>query len=202
MSDGLTPEGAPAWWKPGRSGPPGEAPGVILRRAAGRRRFLLEARRGRAGALAARLAERFGAAPADAPRASPAGGVLFLGVGPARWHVLIPDDDEPLADALAAAAQGLAAALEVTHGFAVVSVEGRCAAEALSTLGVIDFRERVFPRGACVATILAGVDAQVRRLDGAGAYECAVARSFGASFHDALVRAATPRGLLVEDAPP
>lgn len=203
MSDPcLTPERAPHYFAPGRRGAPAAGPGVRLSLIADEERFNIEARRGRTAELLAALGQAFGAPPADGPRAVEAGGLIFLGVGPSRWHALSRGEGRPARrEALLRAARGAATVVDITHGFVVFRLCGEDAAAALAKLAPIDLDPSVFAPGACAGTLMHGIAVQLRRAPD-GAYECAAPRSFGGSIYDALARAADSYGLLVEPVAP
>ncbi|VFU09703.1 sarcosine oxidase subunit gamma [Methylocella tundrae] len=196
---GLALELTPHYFRAGRFGAPAPAPGVTLELVAGEDRFNIEARRGRTAELIAAIGAAFGQAPADGPQTVEAGGFSFVGVGPSRWHAIARGKDRaPRRAALIAAARDLATVVDVSHGFTAFRLSGPRAADALVKLVRLDLDPAAFPPGAAAATELHGMSVQLRRTTAGHAYECAVARSFAASLHNALIQASEPYALRVD----
>jgi heterotetrameric sarcosine oxidase gamma subunit len=198
----LAPKRVPHFFASGRRGAPVAEPGVRLTLIADEDRFNIEARRGSAPELLAALKQAFGAAPIDGPQTIEAGGFVFVGIGPSRWHAISRGEGRAAhREALSQAARAYATVVDVSHGFAVFRLFGDCAAEALAKLAPIDLDPASFAPGACAVTQLHGMSVQLRRTAD-GAYECAAPRSLGGSLYRALIRAAEPFGLLVDPVAP
>lgn len=198
----LAPERAPHFYAPGRYGAPVATPGVRLSLVVDEDRFNIEARRGKAADLMAAFRQAFGVAPDDRPEALEAGGFVFIGVGPSRWHALSRGHDRAAQrEALLRVVRADATLVDVSHGFTVFRLSGDDAWRALAKLAPVDLDPAIFTPGACAATYMHGIAVQVRRSPD-GAYECAAPRSYGGSLYHALVRAAELHGLLVEPIAP
>jgi sarcosine oxidase subunit gamma len=196
---GLALELTPHYFQAGRRGANVEPPGVTLELVAEEDRFNIEARRGKAAELIAAIGMAFGAAPIDGPRTEGAAGIDFVGIGPARWHVVSRGQGRAARrGALTEAARGLATMVDVSHGFVTFRLTGPKVVETLAKLVRIDLDPASFPPGASGSTELHGVTVQLRRARDGGAYECAAPRSFAGSLYHALTRAAEAYGLKVE----
>jgi heterotetrameric sarcosine oxidase gamma subunit len=139
------------------------------------------------GTAAAALGVRFGRAERD--RA----GTLVVGSGPGEWMLL----GEPgQAGALAARAAALpdgryVAAVDVTHGRALMRLTGRDAAQALAKVCAIDFSDRATPNGRAFRSAVAELATDVVRDDRSEtpSYLLHCERSSGQYLFDALLDA-------------
>jgi sarcosine oxidase subunit gamma len=118
-------------------------------------------------------------------------------MAPGRWQALFTGPDGPARmAALRARLPGIAAAVEVTHGFAVVEAAGPEVRHVLAKLVRPDLHPEVFGPGAVMTTELHGLSAQIRCLD-SDRPQLAVATSFAHSLLHALVSAGEGVGVEV-----
>jgi sarcosine oxidase, subunit gamma len=131
------------------------------------------------------------------------GEVLVVGSGPGEWLVL---GASGTAGALRTAIeQRLAGSgefttvLDLTHGRALLRLQGAAAATVLAGVCAIDFDDAVTPNGAALRTSLAAVVTDIVRDDRSGvpSYLLHVERSSGQYLADALLDAGGPSGLEV-----
>jgi sarcosine oxidase subunit gamma len=152
------------------------------------------------GAARAALGVGFGrAARADLGT----GEVLVVGSGPGEWLVLgAPNTAGALRASIEQRLAGtgeFTTVLDLTHGRALLRLQGAAAAGVLAGVCAIDFGDAVTPDGAALRTSLAGVVTDVVRDDRAGvpSYLLHVERSSGQYLADTLLDAGAPSGLEV-----
>jgi heterotetrameric sarcosine oxidase gamma subunit len=142
------------------------------------------------GRVAAALPVRFGRAARDA------GGTLVVGSGPGEWLLLAPPGQ---ASALAPRLEDTAARdpgesvtwVDLTHGRALMRLNGSSAASVLAKVCGIDLGDDVTPDGAAFRTSVAALATDVIRDDQGGtrSYLLHCERSSGQYLFDALLRA-------------
>lgn len=151
------------------------------------------------GRAAAELAVPFGRAARD-----PAG-MLVAGSGPGEWLLLAAPGEGP---ALTARATGLAArcpgelvtATDITHGRALIRLNGSRGADVLARVCGIDTGEDITPDGAAFRTSVAAVATDVIRDDTGGerSYLLHCERSSGAYLFGALLTAGGEFGIEID----
>ena len=151
------------------------------------------------GRAAAELAVPFGRAVRDP------GGTLVAGSGPGEWLLLAAPGEGP---ALTARATGLAArcpgelvtATDITHGRALIRLNGSRGADVLARVCGIDTGEDITPDGAAFRTSVAAVATDVIRDDTGGerSYLLHCERSSGAYLFGALLTAGGEFGIEID----
>ncbi len=134
-----------------------------------------------ADAVAARLAETFGAAPPPG-RVAHSGGHRLLRAEPLTWWIIgAAPPFEPAPD------EG--AMLDLSHGRTMIRIEGPAAADLLARFVSIDLRDATFPDGAHAATGAHHSQWSLIRRDGDGrrGYDLLVGRSFARDIWEMLV---------------
>ena len=146
------------------------------------------ARKGRAGALAARVKERLGVDLSAGPRRDTSGALSMMGTGRDTWLATHEQGTTPLLSALENLGD-LAAVSDQSDGYAVLRLTGPEVREALAKLVFIDLHPGAFPVGSVASTVACHMGTTLWRLedgpDGA-TFELAVYRSFAGSFWHAL----------------
>jgi len=141
-------------------------------------------------ALPKLLVRGIGALPVPFGRAERDGGALVVGSGPSEWTVLgehvgpAPDGD-------------FVSVIDVTHGRALMRVEGVQAPNLLAKLCAVDFSERVTPDGAAFRSSVAKLVTDVVRddRDGTPSYLLHCERSSGQYLFDAVLDAGAEFGI-------
>jgi heterotetrameric sarcosine oxidase gamma subunit len=151
------------------------------------------------GRAAAELAVPFGRAARDP------GGALVAGSGPGEWLLLAAPGEGP---ALTARATGLAArcpgelvtATDITHGRALIRLNGSRGADVLAKVCGIDTGDDITPDGAAFRTSVAAVATDVIRDDigGERSYLLHCERSSGAYLFGALLTAGGEFGIEID----
>ena len=149
------------------------------------------ARKGQAGALAARIRERFGFDLPAGPRLVGADDVTFLGTGPGMWLATRENGGNAFASSLREAIGDLASVVDQSDGLAVVRLSGARVRDALRQLVAVDVDARAFDVGDVAVTPVGHIGATLWRLDDppADSFGLAVHRSFAASFREHLAEA-------------
>jgi heterotetrameric sarcosine oxidase gamma subunit len=151
------------------------------------------------GRAAAELAVPFGRAARDP------GGTLVAGSGPGEWLLLAAPGEGP---ALTARGAGLAArfpgelvtATDITHGRALIRLNGSRGADVLAKVCGIDTGDDITPDGAAFRTSVAAVATDVIRDDigGERSYLLHCERSSGAYLFGALLTAGGEFGIEID----
>ena len=151
------------------------------------------------GRAAAELAVPFGRVARDQA------GTLVAGSGPGEWLLLAAPGEGP---ALTARATGLAArcpgelvtATDITHGRALIRLNGSRGADVLARVCGIDTGEDITPDGAAFRTSVAAVATDVIRDDTGGerSYLLHCERSSGAYLFGALLTAGGEFGIEID----
>ena len=180
---------------PGRHGRESGPAGLVVREVAGSAIATIAARKGRAEAVMAALAERYGIRPADAPGRLARDGVAFIGAGPRQW---IASAEPPAAAGfvrdLRARLAGLAAVADQSDSRVVLRLAGEHVRDVLAKGVPIDLHPDVFPPGATTATLVVHVGVQLSRLDDAETFELMAPRSMAGSFWSWLTASAAEFG--------
>ncbi len=133
-----------------------------------------------ADAVAARLAETFGAAPPPG-RVAHSGGHRLLRAEPLTWWIIggaPPFEPAPEEGAV----------LDLSHGRTMIRIEGQAAADLLARFVSIDLRDAAFPDGAHAATGAHHSQWNLLRRDaGDPGYDLLVGRSFARDIWEMLV---------------
>jgi heterotetrameric sarcosine oxidase gamma subunit len=155
------------------------------------------------GQVARALGVRFGRAARDGD------GTLVVGSGPGEWLLLAPPGHAP---ALASKVAGIVAQaggepaswVDLTHGRALIRLNGSSAASVLAKLCGIDLSDDVIPGGAAFRTSVASLATDIIRDDLSGGADGAAGtrsyllhceRSSGQYLFDALLRAGGEFGI-------
>ena len=148
------------------------------------------------GEVAASLAVPFGRAARDSD------GTLIVGSGPGEWLLLAaPGQDgalEPTLEKAAAQAPGESVTwVNLTHGRALVRLDGSSAASVLAKVCGIDLSDDVTPDGSAFRTAVAALATDVVRddRDGTPSYLLHCERSSGQYLFGALLRAGAEFGI-------
>lgn len=177
----------------GAYGRPG-TPGATAIEVSGLALATVVARKGQAGALAARLSEVSGAPVSDGPRVSGAS-PAFIGMAPGRWMAL--SNDPALAARLREAAGPLAAVTEQSDGYVVIDLAGPRAEWLLAKGALIDLDAGVFGEGDAATTVLAHIGVTLWRT-GTESFRLLVLRSYFAAFCRFLVASGAEHGLSLD----
>ena len=141
------------------------------------------------GPAAAALGVRFGRAARDAS------GALVVGSGPGEWLLLAgpsADPDPPPADPSASW-------VDLTHGRALIRLNGKSAPTVLAQVCGVDLSDTVTPNGAAFRTSVAALATDVIRDDrDAPSYLLHCERSSGQYLFDALLRAGADLGIEID----
>ena len=148
------------------------------------------------GEVAASLAVPFGRAARDS------GGTLIVGSGPGEWLLLAAPGQagalEPTLQKAAAQAPGESVTwVNLTHGRALVRLDGSSAASVLAKVCGIDLSDDLTPDGAAFRTAVAALATDVVRddRDGTPSYLLHCERSSGQYLFGALLRAGAEFGI-------
>lgn len=186
---------------PGRTGVAVSSPGVVLTERTRLALALLQARRDRGGALAQRIAERFGTSLPVAPRVAVGRDMTFIWSGPGRWlavgETLAPGAAEA---ALRAAVGGDAVVIGQTDAYGVVRISGPAARDVLARGLPIDLHPRAFQPGHAALTFAEQIAVQIWQVDDHPTYDIAFPRSSSGSFWHWLTESAAPFGCEVTQA--
>lgn len=132
----------------------------------------------------ASLSQVLGFALPEAGASMEKGGFAALSIGPGRWLVV---GEEAAAASLPMPPESEAAATDLSHGRAVLSLTGPGAARTLRKGVGLDLDPRFFGEGAVAATALARMPAVIwRRPTG---YDLIIPRSYAVSLLDWLIMA-------------
>lgn len=182
-------------WAPGVHGSPGAGgPGVTFTRRLGLSAVQLDARRGRAGAVAAALAERLGVTLPPPGRAAPGAEIRTLWLGPDRWLLLAADTAGLEARLRAAAEPAGGIVVDQGHGRAILRIEGPRAREVLAKGTGIDLHPRSFPEDAVAQTGLFHLAVTLDRRRGSACFDLHAMRGFALGLHESLCEAAAEYG--------
>jgi sarcosine oxidase subunit gamma len=141
-----------------------------------------------AGAVAARLAETFGATPAPG-RVAVAGDLRLIRAEPLTWWII---GGAPPCQV--SAEEG--ATLDLSHGRVMIRIEGPDAAALLARFVSVDLRDHAFPDGAHAATGAHHSQWSLIRRDAGGpGYDLLVGRSFARDVWEMLELHARQFGL-------
>jgi heterotetrameric sarcosine oxidase gamma subunit len=141
------------------------------------------------GPAAAALGVRFGRAARDAS------GTLVVGSGPGEWLLLAgpsAEPDPPPADPSASW-------VDLTHGRALIRLNGKSAPTVLAQVCGVDLSDTITPNGAAFRTSVAALATDVIRDDrDAPSYLLHCERSSGQYLFDALLRAGADLGIEID----
>ena len=183
------------FWHRGRHGAPAPgAPGVVITE---RRHAIaqLMARRSAGSVLAERMMSSLGIGLPGAGRASAAGDLRALSIGPGAWLVTAPrQKDRELAGLLEKAAGDAASVASQTHGKVTLAIAGRAARDCLGKGCRVDLHPRVFSPGQVAVTPVGHISIVLSEIEPAGSYELIMASSLAASFLEWLEAAAAEYG--------
>jgi heterotetrameric sarcosine oxidase gamma subunit len=148
------------------------------------------------GRLAAELGIRFGRSARNDE------GVLVVGSGPGEWLLIGPAGE---GTAIAALLEGKAAAssdelmtvVDITHGRALMRLNGSCGAAVLAQLCGVEFADDITPDGAALRSSVAAVATDIVRDDRAGvcSYLLHCERSSGQYLFDKVLESGAPYGI-------
>ncbi len=185
---------APDPLAPGRHGAPGPDPVSIAR--APRGVVQVQARKGRAADLAARLQSGLGLALPAAGHSATAGDLTAIWFQPDGWMLLAPAGIEgAFVRRVKDAAGDAGSVVDQTHGRSVITVAGPRAAWVLNKLVRIDLHPSAFPPGRATSAPAAGLACTLRRTE--DGFELVVFTTFLRSFAALLTHAADETGYVV-----
>jgi methylglutamate dehydrogenase subunit D len=126
-------------------------------------------------------------------KASERGGLLVAHVAPRRFMIAGPDADLParLTDLIPASAGSVT---NLTHGRAILSLEGDAAREVLQKCVALDLADAAFPVGRAAATMIHHVDVLIVRR-GSKRFGLWVLRSFAEALAEWLLDAGLEEGI-------
>ncbi len=175
---------------PGRHGVADGAPGLTVEVRHDYAIASVEARRGRAPALATRARAAFGLALRTGPHRASAGPIAFAAAGPAHWLATARAvEPQGFAAKLARELTGLAYVTDLSDGRIILAVGGPKVREALAKGVPIDLHPRAFRPGDAAVTVAHHIGVHLWLIDDAPTFELAVPRSYAASFWHWLVEA-------------
>jgi sarcosine oxidase subunit gamma len=180
---------------PHRHGLAEGAPGVIARERTGLSLATLIARRGMAGVLRERMAARFAVDLIDGPRASSGEGLTCIGMGPAKWLVVLEPDSLVAVDDLADMMAGVAAVIDQTDGHGLLRLSGPRLRDTFAKLVPLDLDPAVFRPGHAATTLAHHIGVTLWQVDGTPTFDVAVFRSMAEAFRHALEQSAAQYGL-------
>ncbi|MGH8137754.1 MAG: sarcosine oxidase subunit gamma [Steroidobacteraceae bacterium] len=189
-------------FSPFTSSPFASAPGrgVIAAERRGLAIASVIARTGRIADLEQSVRRGFGIELPRGPRHAGVGEVAFVGLGVGSW-LAVSGGDAGFAAALHQAVADCAAISDQSGGYALLRLTGPKIRNTLAKLLPIDLHPRVFHVAAAASTLTSHMPVRLWRLEdapgGSAVFEMAVARSFAASFWQALVESAAEFGLAV-----
>lgn len=151
------------------------------------------------GHTAAELSVPFGrAAHAD-------NGILVVGSGPGEWLLIGPPAHSKaivarLANLAARASDELVTFVDLTHGRALIRINGSSAADVLAKVCGIDLSDEMTPDGAALRSWVAAVATDIIRddRDGVRSYLLHCERSSGQYLFDALLDAGSNFGIEID----
>lgn len=184
-----------------RPGQFGVATGQPVRIAARRCDLVqLTARRGRADALAASVADSLHVQLPAPGRSGGAGQLTALWMQPDGWMLMAPRGQEgELARRVGQACGGAGSVVDQTHGRSVLSLSGVRAADVLARLCRIDLHPRRFGPGSVAATSVAELPCLLFRRDDTPCFDLILPASYADWFLGALTHAAAGLGYEVPD---
>jgi methylglutamate dehydrogenase subunit D len=179
--------------------PVGQGNGVTVQDRSDLALVVLAARKGQAGALAARMEAGYGLRLPSGPKRVVSGPLAAIGTGPGTW--LLTRDSAPgsqrdaLAGELMQALAGLAAVTDQSSGYATLRIGGPRARDAFAKGLDIDLHPRAFAPGDAAVTTCSHIGVTLWQLDDAPTYEIALFRSMAGSFWHWLSESAAEYGL-------
>jgi heterotetrameric sarcosine oxidase gamma subunit len=153
-------------------------------------------------AVRAAIAAALGVAPEERTnRAARSGATTIIWVGPGRWLVVEPEQDDRDLEALLrnALAGTQAAVVDLGSGRTTLRVAGARSRDLLAKGSAIDFHPRNFPAGACAQGLLGHVGALFHAVDET-AVDLHIARSFAQTIWEWFMESAAEYGCRVEPA--
>lgn len=172
-------------------------PGVIAVERGDVRLLSVQARRGKAADLAAKIETAFGLSLPSEPRRVQSGELSIAWTAPEQWLVI--STSQAVLDRLRSEISGLASTTDQSDSRAVIEVSGTEVRRALEKGVMIDLHPRAFKPGDTAVTSIAHIGAQISMLSAAPVYELLVPRSFCLSFWDWMVESAAEFGFSVEN---
>jgi methylglutamate dehydrogenase subunit D len=153
------------------------------------------ARKGTGPELAARAEQQYGLEVPSGPHRAGAGGIDFLGIGPARWLVVAEAAGPGFAADLGSALDGLASVVDQSAGYGVLRISGPKARETFEKGLPIDLHPSAFGAGDVAVTSLAHLGVTLWQVDPAPSYDIALFRSLSGSVWHWLASSAAEFGL-------
>ncbi len=185
----------------GRSGRPDGAAGITIRERSNVAVASIAARKGKAGALIAKIKARTGLELPTAPRLVADGHLGFLWMAPGQWLAMADAEDGPaFAADLAVDLAGLASVTDQSDGRTLIRVSGANVRDALAKGCMLDLHPSAFQVGDTAITPIALLTVQVTRLPDAASgatFELAVMRSFTRNLWHWLEASAAEYGIAV-----
>ncbi len=154
--------------------------GLEITEIVGRSIAMIVARGGAETALRERVQQSYGLALPEGPACAATAGTAFLGMGPGRWLAV---RDKGAAGEPFGSLADVAAVIEQSGAYAVVSITGSRASRTLARAVPIDLDPRSFPVGRVASTLIEHMGMTIVATDAdRPAFEIYVARSLAGSF--------------------
>lgn len=184
-----------AVWTPGVHGAAGgTGPGVTFTRRLGLSAIQLDARSGRAEAVARAVSEALGVTLPGPGRAAPGAEIRTLWLGPDRWLLLAAESVDLETRLREAAGPAGGVVVDQGHGRAIVRIEGPHARDVLAKGTGIDLHPRAFAEDAVAQTGLFHLSVSIDRRRGTACFDVHAMRGFAQSLHESLCEAAAEYG--------
>lgn len=152
------------------------------------------ARRGRAGALAALLSERYALKLPGGPSGETSSSITFIGTGPNVWLAVKSDANADWVSALGEDLAAHAAVSDQSSAYAILRLRGAEARELLQRGVSIDLHPNTFQPGAAAVTDIAHIGVILIASHNNG-FDVAIFRSYAGSFWHWLSVSARDSGL-------
>jgi sarcosine oxidase subunit gamma len=149
--------------------------------------------------LSAAIERRFNCPLPVAAKRCSAGGVSFLGIGPATWLAVAEASHSGFVSALEDAASPNAWVADQSDGLGVLRLSGPHILEALSKGVQVDLHPESFRTDDVAVTSISHIGATLWKVDDAPTFDVAVFRSMAESFWAWLHASAAARGIALRD---
>lgn len=144
----------------------------------------LLARKGQEDALRDRIDKLFGVALPGRPQCAASAHFQIIGTGPGSWLAVHADEPAGWAERLSSDLAAVAAVVDQSSSYAILTIGGARASDLLAKGAFIDLHPDAFPPGAVAVTSIAHMDVILWRLDENLTYRLAIFRSSAESFID------------------
>jgi methylglutamate dehydrogenase subunit D len=182
-------------WRPGRQGADGATPITIAERQAAI--VNVQARKGRAGDLAARLGASLALELPAAGHASRTATHAAIALAPDTWLFIEPGLALDFAARIATLAGDAGAVSDQTGGKVCLRLSGSRTRDALDKICRIDLDPRVFGDGRAAVTMVAHVACAIVQIDATPTYDLIVPSSFALTVLEGIEMAAEEFGYVL-----